>query len=109
MKTKTESVLLVVLFTLITSVAQTIMKIGTNNGFFNLFVLSGLFLYSVGTLVFIVALKEGELSVLYPLISLSFIWVAIISYFYLGESLSLLRVSGMFFIIGGVSLIGGKK
>ncbi|PLW79463.1 hypothetical protein C0585_07475 [Candidatus Woesearchaeota archaeon] len=108
-KTRIRSIVLVILFTLITTIAQILMKKGAVSGIFNLFVFFGLAFYGFGTLMFIVALKDGELSILYPLISLSFVWVALSSYFLLGESLGISKILGIFLIILGIGLLGVKR
>ena len=64
----------------------------------------GIFLYATATIAFIVALKNGELSILYPVIATSYIWVSIFSIFILGESMSLLNWLGIALIIIGVTL-----
>ena len=68
-------------------------------------VLLGMALYSFSAVLFIVALKHGNLSVLYPLIATSYIWVALLAIRFLGEPFSLLKWLGIALIIGGISLI----
>jgi len=68
-------------------------------------VLLGMALYGISAVLFIVALKHGNLSVLYPLIATSYIWVALIATKFLGEPSSPLKWLGIALIIGGVSLI----
>jgi len=66
----------------------------------------GVFLYALGTILFIPALKGGDLSVLYPFIALSYIWVSLLSVKFLGEKMNRLKWAGIFLIITGVSFIG---
>ena len=66
----------------------------------------GIALYAVGTLLFIPALKGGDLSVLYPFVSLSYIWVSFLSVKFLGEKMNKLKWIGIALIIIGVSFIG---
>jgi multidrug transporter EmrE-like cation transporter len=66
----------------------------------------GIFFYAMGTVLFIPALKGGELSVLYPLVSLAYVWVALLSKFMLKENINALKWAGILLIIIGVSLIG---
>ena len=68
-------------------------------------VLLGMALYGISAVLFIVALKYGNLSVLYPLIATSYIWVAFLATKYLGEPFSPLNWLGIALIVGGVSLI----
>ena len=66
----------------------------------------GVALYAVGTLLFIPALKGGELSVLYPFVSLSYIWVSFLSIKFLGEKMNKFKWLGIALIIVGVTFIG---
>lgn len=72
----------------------------------NYHLLGGVALYAVGTLLFIPALKGGELSVLYPFVSLSYIWVSLLSVKFLGEKMNKYKWLGIALIIIGVSFIG---
>ena len=66
----------------------------------------GLALYGVGALLLIIALRTGDLSVLYPIIATGFIWVALLSSVIFGDALSLQGWLGIVAIMIGVSLIG---
>lgn len=66
----------------------------------------GIFIYLVSSTLYILALRGGELSVLGPLISVSYGVVAILSTFLLNEKMNLLKWVGIGCIIAGVSLIG---
>lgn len=107
--TKKSSIVLVIIFTIFTTIAQMCMKLGAMDGYFNMFVFFAFFFYGVGTLIFIIALRNGELSVLYPFISLGFIWVFIVSVILFNESISLQKIFGLCCIISGVSILGVKK
>lgn len=72
----------------------------------NYYVISGCFLYAVSAFIFIPALRGGELSVLYPLVSLSYVWVALLSMKFLSERMNKIKWFGIALIILGVSLIG---
>lgn len=65
----------------------------------------GLFFYGISTLIFLTALKFGELSIIYPLVSLTYVWVVLLSYFKLGESMNKFKILGVSFIVLGVSVI----
>ncbi len=102
---------LVILCTLFTSTAALLLKAGVMKvdsflTVFNIMLLGGLALYVIAAVLLIIALKFGELSVLYPAIATSFIWVNIFSVILLNEDISLLRWAGAGLIILGVSLIG---
>ncbi len=66
----------------------------------------GVALYGLGTILFIPALKGGELSVLYPFVALNYIWVSLLSVRFLGEKMNRLKWIGIALIIVGVVFIG---
>ena len=72
----------------------------------NWFLIIGVLIYGVGTLLFIPALKGGELSVLYPFIGLVYVWVSVYSVILLKERMNLLKWLGVISIIIGVAFIG---
>jgi uncharacterized membrane protein len=57
-------------------------------------------------LLFIPALKGGDLSVLYPFVALAYIWVSLLSVKFLGEKMNKFKWLGIALIIIGVSFIG---
>lgn len=66
----------------------------------------GVTLYGIGTVLFIPALKGGDLSVLYPFVALAYVWVSFLSVKFLGEKMNRLKWVGIALIIVGVSFIG---
>ncbi len=68
--------------------------------------IAGLILYGVGALMMVLALQHGELSVLYPVISLSYVWVAILSVLVFHEHMNVFRLAGISVIILGVAILG---
>ena len=72
----------------------------------NYHLFGGVALYAIGTLLFIPALKGGDLSVLYPFVALAYIWVSLLSVKFLGEKMNKFKWLGIALIITGVSLIG---
>jgi len=71
----------------------------------NHYVLIGLFLYACATVLFIYALKFGEVSLLYPVLATSYIWVALLASFFLGEKVALANWAGIVLVVAGVALI----
>jgi multidrug transporter EmrE-like cation transporter len=70
----------------------------------------GYCLYGVMTFLMALALKGRELSRLYPIIALTYVWVTVLSLFLLpDEHLNFFRTMGIVFIVGGVSVLGLKK
>jgi len=71
---------------------------------FNLII--GVFFYGLATVMFIPALKGGELSVLYPMVSTVYVWVSLLSVKMLNEKMTYYKWLGVGVIIFGVVLIG---
>jgi len=71
----------------------------------------GYALYGVNTLLLVLALREGELSLLYPIISLTYVWVTILSYLVLKEPANFYKNLGIATIVVGVAVLGrgGRK
>ncbi|MEK6920915.1 MAG: EamA family transporter [Nanoarchaeota archaeon] len=74
--------------------------------FINSRLVIGVFLYGLSSVFFLIALKNGELSVLYPLTSLSYVWISLLSIKMLGEKMNFYKWLGITAILLGVSLIG---
>lgn len=76
----------------------------------NVRLFAGYCLYGVNTFLMALALKGRELSRLYPIIALTYVWVTVLSLFLLaGEHMNFFRSIGIAFIVGGVSVLGMKK
>ena len=74
--------------------------------FSNYALIAGFVLYAIGAAMLIIALRGGELSVLYPFIALSFVWVALISRFFFHEPMNVFKLTGIGFIMLGIACIG---
>lgn len=66
----------------------------------------GVACYAFGTIVFIPALKGGELSVLYPFVSISYVLVSLYSIKLLKERMNTFKWIGIALIMLGVTFIG---
>jgi uncharacterized membrane protein len=70
---------------------------------------AGYCLLGVNTFLIAVALKGRELSRLYPIIALTYVWVTFLSLFMLpGEHMNFFRTLGIVFVVLGVSVLGRK-
>ena len=107
---KKKAIMLMLLCTLFTATGQILLKIGADklskNYLTYLFVLPGLIFYVAGSVLLLYSLKTANLSAVYPFFSLSFVWVLLLSYFFLKEQLSIMQITGILVIICGVSLVG---
>jgi uncharacterized membrane protein len=66
----------------------------------------GIILYGLSSGFYIAGVRGGELSVIYPLVATSYIWVCLLSIRMLGEKMNKLKWLGIFLILAGVSIIG---
>lgn len=110
-RTSPWAIFLVFISTLVNASAQTLYKIGSANLgidmlLTNYYLWFGLFLYGISALMLVVALKYGELSVLYPVIATSFIWVNLIARYFFNEEVGFLKWLGIVSIMFGLTLIG---
>ena len=117
MGTKAWAIGLMILCTAFTSIAQVFYKLGASRLEFdiislitNLPLITGMILYIFGAVIMIIAFKGGEVSVLYPIVATSYIWVSLMSFYFFNENLNLFRWIGIFVIITGVIFISiGSK
>ena len=117
MATKLWAAVLVLFTTLLTSSAQILYKLGIPFLKFdivsiltNYYLLTGLILYGIGAILMIISFRGGEVSVLYPIIATSYIWVSLLSVKFLGETMNILKWLGVVsIIIGIVSISYGSK
>ena len=75
----------------------------------NGYVFFGYTLYAINMVLLVLALRHAELSILYPIIALTYVWVALLSFFVLHERMSALRIGGIALIIIGVAAIGRES
>jgi len=108
---------LVMFSTLLISAAQILYKIGSRDLSLDLSALVrnwplflGFSLYVVSAFLVTMAFKRGELSVLFPIIALSYVWVCLLAQAFLHEQMNSWKWLGIAAIIGGVTSIGfGSK
>jgi multidrug transporter EmrE-like cation transporter len=107
--------MIVVFCTFLVSVSQVLMKMGANytkahpglmGMITNPVLIAGYGLYAVVTVLIVVAFKDGELSVLYPILSLSYLWVALLSLLIFHDTLNPYKLIGVTVIICGVAVLG---
>jgi drug/metabolite transporter (DMT)-like permease len=117
MKTHISSICLVISATIVGSLAGLSLKLGVDmptlsimNIATNKKLLLGLFLHAVGVFVFFLALRGGELSVLTPFESLTYIWTILLARYVLHERIGHLKLFGIALIVIGVTVVGlGNK
>jgi drug/metabolite transporter (DMT)-like permease len=70
---------------------------------------SGVLLYVLSSVFFVFGLRRGELSVLYPLVSLSYVWTTFWSRAFFGEAITRNKIYALGLILAGVTLLGWGK
>ena len=67
---------------------------------------AGYVLSGFNAMLLILALRDGELSVLYPLYSLSYVWVIALSMYFFHDHLNTWKTCGVLLIMIGVGFLG---
>ena len=100
--------------TVLGAAAQVLMKTGANqmthHGLLgmitNLPLMGGYGLYGLSTLLLVLALKDGELSLLYPIIALTYVWVTVLSFLIFHDQINPWKILGIGLIVTGVGVLG---
>ncbi len=112
-----RNVVLVVACTLMLAVGQLCWKSGLNQSGFAVsgsglkalaaswLIWASFALFGIATLVWFAVLAKSPLSLVYPLMSLSYVFGLVLARYCLGESISLVRWAGVGLICVGVALV----
>jgi uncharacterized membrane protein len=107
--------MLVFACTILGSAAQLLIKTGMSHFsphalalLTNMPLIAGYTLYGINTLMMVLALKNGEMSLLYPIIALTYVWTTLLSYTVLGESPNFYKDVGIITIVAGVAVMGRR-
>ena len=119
MKTHPKAIALVLVSTIFISFAQILLKSASSGFSFdvvsiatNYNLLAGIAIYIFAAGLLLVALKRGEVSVLFPMYATSYIWVSLLStMFFPTDIMNIMKWVGIFFIISGVTALsaGGNN
>lgn len=109
-----QSVALVFLCTLFGAAAQILIKHGASGlasgspleMVASVPLVCGYGLYGISTMLLVLALRDGELSILYPIIALTYVWVTILSIYFFKETVNLYKMLGVAVVVVGVAVIG---
>ena len=121
MKRKTGAIILILMSVILVDVGQLLLKKGMNeigsldfsislfsmffNIFTNPFVFIGIILFVLSSVTWLLALSKANLSYAFPILSLGYVVVSVLSWYFFGESLSFLRVLGLGVIVLGVFML----
>jgi multidrug transporter EmrE-like cation transporter len=116
-ETPISSILLVLLAALIGSFGAVFLKMGAaplKNGLryiFNWKLIVGVTLYVGSSIPFVLGLKHGELSVLYPMVSASYVCAMFWSRLFFNEPITRVKIGALVMILAGLVCIssGGRS
>ncbi|MFH1072282.1 MAG: EamA family transporter [Nanoarchaeota archaeon] len=104
--------LLMIIATLLGGLGAYFLKKGSSMFSFNIRrllknwpVFAGLLSYALSMVIFLYALQYAQLSLLYPLVSLSYVWVIIFSAAFLKEKINSYKILGIISILIGIVFI----
>ena len=112
--TQRKAILLILLCTVFTSLGQILWKLGLIQIDFNYpltlinfpFIM-GFFAYGIGFGLMLLAFKDGELSVLYPIVATSYVWVSLFSpILFPDDFMNVEKWLGVMIILISVGLLG---
>lgn len=81
------------------------LRLNIRNILKNYKMLAGFSLYFLSAIIFIIALQGGNVNVLYPITSASYVWVTILSKKYLKEKINFYKIVGILLILFGIVTI----
>jgi drug/metabolite transporter (DMT)-like permease len=112
MKTPLSSIILVLFGSFIGSFGAVFLKLGAEHMkgslarlLNNYWLAVGILLYLLSSVFYIMGLAQGQLTVLYPMVSLGYIWAIIWARLFFKEPFTIAKVGGLAMIIVGVALI----
>jgi len=113
-KTKLTAMLLVALCAILTAYAHVLWKFVVHKDIIGMLsswqLWAGFFLLGFGAAILITSFKYGDVSVLYPIIATSYIWVIILSWYYFSEPINTYKLISVAGIVLGITILGkGSK
>jgi multidrug transporter EmrE-like cation transporter len=111
-KTPLSSILLVLCASLIGSFGAVFLKMGAEplkNGLKNILnwkLATGIALFLGSSVPFVMGLRHGELSVLYPMVSLGYVWTMVWSRIFFNEPITRAKIGALAMILTGIVCIG---
>jgi drug/metabolite transporter (DMT)-like permease len=112
MKTPLSSILLILTSSLIGSFGAVFLKLGAEHMksslrslVRNYWLAIGVCLYLLSSVFFVMGVAQGELTILYPMVSLGYIWTIVWARLFFREGFTMSKIAGLVMIIFGVALI----
>jgi small multidrug resistance pump len=91
--------------------AQVALKVGAADSvsivaqFLRVSTITGLLLYLVSAILYVIALRKMSISIAFPTVSVGYVLIAAIDYFAFKEPLGLMQLGGIILIMAGVTLL----
>jgi drug/metabolite transporter (DMT)-like permease len=112
MTTPVSSMLLIVLSSFIGSFGAVLLKSGAGrlhrnitSLLFNYHLAAGITLYLLSSYFFVLGVRQGELTILYPLVALSYVFTMVWSRLFFGEPFTKAKFLGLAMIVSGIALL----
>lgn len=117
MTTPTSSILLVLLSSFLGSFGAVLLKAGATrlhrdwrSLFFNKHLIAGIFIFLTSSYFFVLGVRKGELTVLYPTLALGYLWTMVWSRVFFGEPVTRRKIVGIGLILVGIVILNiGNK
>jgi len=106
-----RSILMVFAAGIVGSFGAVFLKLGAGKlnggimGFFNVRLIFGVALYLGSSVIYAAGLRGGQLSVLYPMVALGYIWTVLWARLFFRESFTIRKLGGLGLILIGVALV----
>ena len=112
MKTPLSSIILVLFGSFIGSFGAVFLKLGAEHMkgslsriLNNYWLAVGIALYLLSSVFYMMGVSQGQLTVLYPMVSLGYIWAILWARLFFKEPFTMAKIGGLAMIIFGVALI----
>lgn len=112
MQTPLSSIILVLFGSFIGSFGAVFLKLGAEHMqgslrrlLNNYWLATGIVLYLLSSVFYMMGVAQGELTVLYPMVSIGYIWAIVWARLFFKEPFTLAKIGGLAMIIFGVALI----
>lgn len=112
MTTPIESILLVLFASFVGSFGAVFLKWGAGRIsrnpktiLLNWRLAAGVALYLISTVFYLMALRKGELSLLFPMVSLGYVWTLLWSRLFFGEPFNRRKLAGLALIFAGLVVL----
>jgi drug/metabolite transporter (DMT)-like permease len=112
MKTPASSIAFVLIGSFFGSFGAVFLKLGAEHMkgslarlLTNYWLATGIFFYLLSSVFYMMGVSQGQLTVLYPMVSLGYIWAILWARLFFKEPFTLAKISGLLMIIFGVGLI----